>query len=55
MHLLKLDSYGEFNLTNDLIDEVPPYAILSHTWGADTERGFLERPSRWSRPEQGWL
>ena len=41
MRLLKLDSYGEFNLTDDLIDEVPPYAILSHTWGTDTEEVSL--------------
>ena len=30
---------GEFSLTKDLLvsDDIPPYAILSHTWGADTE------------------
>ena len=41
MRLLKLDSYGEFNLTDDLIDEVLLYAILSHTWGTDTEEVSL--------------
>ena len=31
---------GEFSLTNDLVsdrDAIPRYAILSHTWGPDTE------------------
>ena len=37
MRLLKLESCGEFSLTNDLIHNVPPYAILSHTWGAGTD------------------
>jgi Heterokaryon incompatibility protein (HET) len=35
MRLLKLDSRGELSLTEDLPDKIPPYAILSHTWGAD--------------------
>jgi hypothetical protein len=37
MRLLELKSGGESSLTRDLIDNIPPYAILSHTWGADTE------------------
>jgi Heterokaryon incompatibility protein (HET) len=37
MRLLELKSHGEFSLTNDLIHNVPPYAILSHTWGTDTD------------------
>jgi len=34
MRLLERNSAGEFNLTKDFVgdDEVPPYAILSHTW-----------------------
>ena len=29
---------GEFSLTQDFVgDKIPEYAILSHTWGADTE------------------
>jgi hypothetical protein len=35
MHLLKQESDGEFSLTKDLIDNIPLYAILSHTWGDD--------------------
>ncbi|OCK74803.1 HET-domain-containing protein, partial [Lepidopterella palustris CBS 459.81] len=26
---------GDFSLTEDLIVDIPPYAILSHTWGDD--------------------
>src|SRR5262245_61684943 len=39
MRLLQRSSTGEFSLTKDLVDDntIPPYAILSHTWGADTE------------------
>ncbi|KAM7210765.1 Heterokaryon incompatibility protein (HET) domain containing protein, partial [Rhypophila decipiens] len=37
MRLLERDHTGEFRLTkhlpNDQIPEIPPYAILSHTWG----------------------
>jgi Heterokaryon incompatibility protein (HET) len=35
MRLLKLGSRGELSLTRDLVNNIPPYAILSHTWGAD--------------------
>jgi hypothetical protein len=37
MRLLQFAKNNEFSLTNDLINNIPPYAILSHTWGADTE------------------
>ncbi|KIN03538.1 hypothetical protein OIDMADRAFT_177691 [Oidiodendron maius Zn] len=37
MRLLELKSSGECSLTRDLIDNIPPYAILSHTWGKDNE------------------
>lgn len=37
MRLLKLGDHGELSLTNDLVDVVEPYAILSHTWGTDEE------------------
>ncbi|KAN0078858.1 HET domain containing protein [Elaphomyces granulatus] len=39
MRLLKGNNTGEFSLTKDLLvsDDIPRYAILSHTWGADTE------------------
>src|SRR2546421_6741855 len=37
MRLLQYNNNGEFNLTKDFVHEIPEYAILSHTWGADTE------------------
>ena len=37
MRLLKYGTCGEVSLTRDLVDDVPAYAILSHTWGADDE------------------
>jgi hypothetical protein len=37
MRLLKLKTNGEYSLTDDIVGDVPPYAILSHTWGANTE------------------
>jgi hypothetical protein len=34
MRLLERDDTGEFRLTGDIPnDKIPPYAILSHTWG----------------------
>lgn len=38
MRLLRRRSDGKFVLTDNLKDEsVPPYAILSHTWGAEAD------------------
>jgi hypothetical protein len=37
MRLLEIKTLCEFSLTKDLIDNIPPYAILSHTWGDDEE------------------
>ena len=38
MRLLEYNTDGEFSLTKDFVGgEIPEYAILSHTWGADTE------------------
>jgi hypothetical protein len=37
MRLLQVDENGQFSLTDDLINNIPPYAILSHTWGEDHE------------------
>jgi hypothetical protein len=33
MRLLKFDGRGEFTLTKNFDENVPCYAILSHTWG----------------------
>ena len=37
MHLLQLSECGELSLTTYDEDKLPPYAILSHTWGADED------------------
>jgi hypothetical protein len=37
MRLFELRNHREFSLTKDLTDNIPPYAILSHTWGEDDE------------------
>ncbi|KAH6888456.1 hypothetical protein B0T10DRAFT_488212 [Thelonectria olida] len=37
MRLLSVDNSGRLTLTRDLIDDIPAYAILSHTWGPDNE------------------
>jgi len=44
MRLLLRSNTGKFSLTKDLVgdDTIPPYAILSHTWGADTEEVTFE-------------
>jgi hypothetical protein len=35
MRLLQLDGYPSFSVVELAEDEIPPYAILSHTWGSD--------------------
>jgi hypothetical protein len=42
MRLLKWKSDNDFSLTRDFIHDIPLYAILSHTWGADTEEITFE-------------
>src|SRR5436853_1289717 len=37
MRVLDLKAHGEFSLTEFIGDNIPLYAILSHTWGADGE------------------
>ena len=37
MRLLKFDDHGALSLTKDLHGNIPPYAILSHTWGDDKD------------------
>jgi Heterokaryon incompatibility protein (HET) len=41
MRLLEVDSHGELSLTKNFIEDIPPYAILSHTWGADEDEVTL--------------
>ncbi|KAG9228279.1 heterokaryon incompatibility protein-domain-containing protein [Amylocarpus encephaloides] len=44
MRLLQRSDAGEFSLTKDLDSDkaIPPYAIVPHTWGADTEEVTFE-------------
>jgi hypothetical protein len=57
MRLLKRSPDGEIGLTKDLIDDIPAYAILSHTWGAeddevtieDIENGQVEGKAGWTK------
>jgi hypothetical protein len=44
MRLLRCTNSGEFGLTKDLVgdDTIPPYSILSHTWGPDTAEVTFE-------------
>jgi hypothetical protein len=35
MRLLQLHNHSEVSLTKNFIDAIPPYVILSYTWGAD--------------------
>jgi hypothetical protein len=44
MRLLQRSETGEISFTKDLIgdDPIPPYAILSHTWGLDAEEVTFE-------------
>lgn len=37
MRLLKADGNGGYSLTEFFDDDIPPYAILSHTWGSDDD------------------
>ena len=37
MRLLECDGRGDVTLTKNFDENIPPYAILSHTWGADDE------------------
>jgi len=37
MRLLEVKDNGDFSLTEFIGDNIPRYAILSHTWGADSE------------------
>lgn len=44
MRLLKVETNGQITLTRDLVaaNAIPPYAILSHTWGSDIDEVTFE-------------
>lgn len=55
MRLLRSDHNGGFTLTKDLIDNIPAYAILSHTWGAeDDEVTFDDLGSKQAEGKAGY-
>ncbi|KAI0123363.1 kinesin light chain 1 [Xylariales sp. AK1849] len=42
MRLLSLQEDGRVSLTSDTIEDIPPYAILSHTWGNDEQEVIFQ-------------
>src|ERR1700733_4048212 len=56
MRLLRRSNTSEFSLTKDLVgdDIIPPYAILSHTWGADTEVTFEDLTNGTGKDKPGY-
>ncbi|KAK5338400.1 Vegetative incompatibility protein HET-E-1, partial [Exophiala xenobiotica] len=50
MRLLKIADRGKLSFTDDLTTDIPPYAILSHTWGTDQEevtfKDFIDRRAK---------
>ncbi|OAP55860.1 hypothetical protein AYL99_10012 [Fonsecaea erecta] len=37
MHLLKIDSRGRISQPIEFVTDIPSYAVLSHTWGAEAD------------------
>jgi hypothetical protein len=56
MRLLACNNRKHFSFTKDLIgdDEIPPYAILSHTWQKDQEVTFDEMIKRSATKKSGY-
>lgn len=56
MRLLEHNSLGELSLTKDLIgdDEIPPYAVLSHTWEDGQEVTFNDYISGEGKEKAGY-
>jgi hypothetical protein len=55
MRLLERDSNGEFSLTEDLVNNLPAYAILSHTWGDDNQEvTFQDLTERSGKSKAGY-
>jgi hypothetical protein len=54
MRLLQLKLNGEFSLTKDLINNVPPYAILSHTWREGEEVTFKDLMNGTGKSKPGY-
>ena len=56
MRLLRLSGDDEFSFTKEILDEneIPPYAILSHTWQEDQEVTFDEFLNDESKRKAGY-
>lgn len=55
MRLLEHGSNGEFSLTEDLVNNLPTYAILSHTWGEDDQEvTFQDLTERSGKSKAGY-
>jgi ankyrin repeat protein/Cdc6-like AAA superfamily ATPase len=55
MRLLQLNDDGEFSLVEYVGNNIPPYAILSHTWGADhDEVTFKDLTDITAREKKGY-
>ncbi|KAH8704447.1 hypothetical protein GQ44DRAFT_716765 [Phaeosphaeriaceae sp. PMI808] len=56
MRLLQRSTDGTFSLTADLVgeDTIHPYAILSHTWGADAEVTFEDLANGVGKAKSGY-
>lgn len=53
--LLQLREDGEIDLVEFIKKEVPPYAILSHTWSpTDEEVSFADFTKRVQMSKTGW-
>lgn len=56
MRLLQLQTDGSLSLTEDFVDNVPPYAILSHTWGSDgQEVTFQDIQQQTDQYKEGYI
>jgi hypothetical protein len=55
MRLLRCSGYGAFGLTEFPGSEIPDYAVLSHTWGADNQEvTFRDLEDANSRSKAGY-
>lgn len=55
MRLLRLGPGNELDVTKDLVHNLPPYAILSHTWGGDDDEvTFQDIQNREGKDKTGY-
>jgi ankyrin repeat protein len=55
MRLLQIHQNGSFSLIERFGDDIPPYAILSHTWGSpDEEVSFQDMQTGLGESKQGY-